>query len=64
VQTYCTCLTKLNPGTKKRASSNFEGVLWGLYFGAEGYFSQKVQNLKDFTVIALLKKSSIFSITN
>jgi hypothetical protein len=27
VQTYCTCLTKLNPGTKKCASSYFERVL-------------------------------------
>jgi hypothetical protein len=27
VQTYCTCLTELNPGTKICASSNFERVL-------------------------------------
>jgi hypothetical protein len=64
VQTYCTRLTKLNPGSKKSASSNFNGVLQGLYFGAEGYFSQKVRNLKDFTVSASSKKSSIFVLIN
>jgi hypothetical protein len=64
VQTYCTCLTKLNPGSKKCASSNFNRVLYGLYFGAEGYFSQKVRNLRDFTVSASSKKLSIFFLIN
>jgi hypothetical protein len=36
-------------------------VWWGLYFGVEGYFSQKVQNLK---ASASSKKSSTFSRIN
>jgi hypothetical protein len=64
VLTYCKCPTELNPGTKKCTSSNFERVLWGLYFGTEGYFRQKVRNLKDLTVSASWKKSSIFSRIN
>jgi hypothetical protein len=64
VQTYCTCLTELNPGTKKCANSNFERVLQGLYFRAEGYFSPKVRNLNDVTVSASSKKSSIFVVIN
>jgi hypothetical protein len=38
--------------------------LQGLYFRAEGYFSQKVRNLNDFTVFASSKKSSIYLLIN
>jgi hypothetical protein len=64
VQTYCTCRTKLNSGTKKCASSNFERLLWGLYFGAEGYFCQKVRNLKDFSFCIIKEIINIFSLIN
>jgi hypothetical protein len=36
----------------------------GTVFWAEGYFSQKVRNLRDFTVSASSKKLSIFSLIN
>jgi hypothetical protein len=52
------------PIPKKCASWNFERVLLGLHFGVEGYFSQNVRNLNDFTVSASSKKSSIFFLIN
>jgi hypothetical protein len=61
VQTYCTCFTKLNPGTKKCASSNFQRVFIGTMVWSRGYFSQKVQNLKDFSFCVVKEIINIFS---
>jgi hypothetical protein len=60
VQTYCTCLTELNPGTKDVPVQILKGFCRDYILGAEGYFSQKVRNINDFTVSASSKKSSIF----
>jgi hypothetical protein len=60
-QTYCKYLVLNSIQVQKKCSNlNFERGLLGLYFGAEDYFSQRVQNLNDFTVSASSKKSAIF----
>jgi hypothetical protein len=59
VQTYFASTTKHYPMRKKFVNLNFERVSYGLYFVVEGFFNQKVQNLRDFTFSLLSKIPSL-----